>query len=98
MESGLTGSLEALVICDEIIGMVKKVTSSMKIDEGTLALDMIKKVGPGGNFMGEDHTVKNFKNAIWYPSIFSRNRFENWQQEGSKDIFKKASDRLKELL
>ena len=98
IESGLTGSLESLVICDEIIGMVKKNISGIEINEETLALDMIKNVGPGGNFMGEDHTIKNFKKSIWYPSIFSRNRYENWQNEGLKDILQKASDCLKGLL
>ena len=66
--------------------MVKQIISGIEINEETLALEMIKNVGPGGNFMCEDHTVKNFKKSIWYPSIFSRNRYENWQNEGLKDI------------
>ena len=98
MESGLSGSLEALVICNDIIGMVKRIISGFEINEETLALDIINRVDPAGHFTGEEHTLNNFKKAVWYPSIMERNNFEMWQKSGGKDILVRAGDTVRELL
>ena len=97
MESGLTGSLEALVIVDEIIGMVKRVVSGFEITEETLALDLIKNVGPAGHCLAEEHTLAHFR-EMWYPSAFERDRFENWQASGGTDVLQRARQRVAELL
>lgn len=98
MESGLTGSLEAISICDEIIGIVKKTTSGFEISEETLALDTIKRVGPAGHFMEEEETLNRFLSDVWYPSLFERDRFEPWESRGCKDVLQRARERVKELL
>jgi trimethylamine--corrinoid protein Co-methyltransferase len=98
LESGLTGSLESLVVCDEIIGMVKRVISGFKLDEETLALNMIKRVGPAGHFIGEEHTLERYRKDVWYPSLFARNRYESWQAEGGKALIQYAGERVEELL
>jgi trimethylamine--corrinoid protein Co-methyltransferase len=98
LESGLTGSLESLVICDEIIGMVKRVISGFELGKEVLALDMIKRVGPAGHFMGEEHTLERFRKDVWYPSLFARNRYESWQAEGGKDLIQYAGERVEKLL
>ncbi|MHB8072319.1 trimethylamine methyltransferase family protein [Desulfosporosinus fructosivorans] len=36
-----------------------------------LALDVIKEVGPGGHYLTNMHTLRNFK-KVWYLSLFSR--------------------------
>ena len=98
MESGLTGSLEALAICDEIIGIAKKIKSGFEISEETLALDTIKRVGPVGHFMEEEETLNHFLTDVWYPSLFERDRYEQWESKGCKDILQRARDRVKELM
>lgn len=98
MDAGLTGSLESLVICDEIIGMTKRFMSGFEINEQTLALDMIKRIGPAGHFMEEDHTLERFATDVWYPTIFERGRFEQWHAAGAKDVRERARDKVRELL
>ena len=66
--------------------------------EDTLALDVINHVGPAGNFLAEPHTLENFRKDIWYPSVFARDRFDNWKSKGGKDVLQRAIDRVKELL
>lgn len=75
-ESGLTGSLESLVICNEIIGKVKRIISGFEVNKDTLAFDIIKEVGPGGNFLSKDHTLKYFLDEVWYPTVFVRRKTE----------------------
>ncbi|MFA5865051.1 MAG: trimethylamine methyltransferase family protein [Phycisphaerae bacterium] len=97
MESGLTGSPEALLICDEIIGMVKRFISGFEINEDTLALDLIHRVGPAGHFMEEEHTLDHFRESTWHPCLFDRKRFDEWEQNG-KDLRQRCRERAAELL
>ena len=97
-ESGLTGSLEGLVICDEIIGMVKKMVGGLEINDETLARECIRCVGPAGHFVAEDHTRRHFREDVWYPSVFERDRFRNWQKKGCKTLVERARARAMELL
>ena len=98
LESGLTGSLQSLVICDEIVGMIKHFLQGIPVSEDTLALDLINHVGPAGNFLAEPHTLENFRKDIWYPALFNRDRFDNWHAQGSKDALQRATERVKHLL
>ena len=62
-----------LVMGQEILGLVKKFTQGIDVSPDTLALDVIDQVGPGGTFLMEPHTMKNFKNVL-YPKLFQRTK------------------------
>jgi len=68
MESGACTSLQSLVIADEIIGQVKRLVRGIEVNEKTLALDVIAKVGPGGDFMSERHTCDTFHGEWFFPT------------------------------
>ena len=61
MEYGTTSSLDNLVICNDVIGMARRLVRGITGNDDTLALDVIDKVGPGGHFLAEDHTYKYFR-------------------------------------
>jgi trimethylamine--corrinoid protein Co-methyltransferase len=83
LDGGLTGSLSSLVMCDEIIGMVKQIGKGIQVTDETLALDILKEVGPGGEFLSHDHTYDHWKE--WFrPTIIDRSNFEVWSDSGSK--------------
>ena len=98
LEDGLCGSYEILVATDEIIGMVKRYLSGIKVDTNTLALDVIAKVGPGGNFLNEDHTYKNFKNEVFMPKLIDRSVYANWKKNGAKTLETRVNEKVKEIL
>lgn len=64
-------SPELVVLADEIIEGLKHYTQGVKVNEEELALDVIREVGPGGHYLTNVHTLRNFK-KVWYPSLFSR--------------------------
>ncbi len=97
MESGLTGSAEALVICNEMIGMVKRMVRGFEISEETLALDMIQKIGPAGHFMEENHTMENYKRDVWYPNLLDRGRYDDWKRSDT-DLIRAARNQAEKLL
>jgi len=65
------GSPESIVFVDEIIEMTKVAMGGVEINEETLPLDLIEKVGPRGNFISEKHTLRHFR-KFWAPTIFDR--------------------------
>ncbi|MBS3943060.1 MAG: trimethylamine methyltransferase family protein [Dethiobacter sp.] len=97
--SGSCGSLEQLVLGDEIIGMVRRFMRGMVIDDETLALDVVDKVGPGGHFLGEDHTMKHFKSETWFPTLFNRMRYHAWKEEAKgSSMGERIKDKLHAIL
>jgi len=98
LEDGLCGSFEQLVLTNELIGMIKRFISGIKVDKNTLALDIIEKVGPGGNFLSEDHTYRNFKNEMFTPELIDRDVFVNWKKAGSKTLETRVNEKVKLIL
>jgi trimethylamine--corrinoid protein Co-methyltransferase len=62
---------ELVVLADEIIEMLKHYSQGVPVDTDALVMELIEKVGPGGQYLNEPHTMQNFRN-IFYPSLFSR--------------------------
>ena len=98
IESGISTSLLQLVIADEVIGQVRHMVKGVEVNKRTLAVDLIEKVGPGGNYITEEHTYENFKNDWWFPSLFNRSRFDFWQADGKPDLADHARKKLENIL
>ncbi len=96
--AGTTSSMEMLVLCNEIVGMAKQYVKGIDINSETLALDIIEKVGPGGDFLSQEHTLDNFKEHIWHPELLNRQVYENWEGEGGKTLGKRANEMVKDIL
>jgi trimethylamine--corrinoid protein Co-methyltransferase len=97
LESGKCYSLEHLVICHELIGYVKRFMAETRVDAETLALDVIDAVGPHGDFLSTDHTLRHYKED-WYPALFDRNNFENWSAAGAKSLRERARERVEQVV
>jgi len=87
-----------LVIDDEIVGMTKRILRGFEINDDTLGLEALARVGPGGNFLSDDHTLKYFKTEYYKPRIFNRGTREIWQSKGGKDLNENARERAKTIL
>jgi trimethylamine--corrinoid protein Co-methyltransferase len=98
LESGLVGSLDMLVMSDEIISMVKRIVGGVVVDDEHLATEVIDRVGPGGNFLAEDHTLRHFKREFWFPNLLDRSRREAWEQHGSKTLGQRVRERVVDIL
>ena len=92
LDSALMGSLEMLVMTDEIIGMVKRVLRGIRVDDDTVARDVIHKVGPSGHYLTEEHTVRYFRSEHWRPTLMNRSSWTQWVKDGKKSM----GDRIKE--
>jgi trimethylamine---corrinoid protein Co-methyltransferase len=97
LEGGMSSSLESLVYGNEVISYVRHANQPIEVDEDTLALETIGEVGPGGNFLSEEHTVDHMGGA-WIPKLFYRGSIVNWIEEGQHNLFDRANSYAKELL
>ena len=97
LESGLSGSLAQLAICDEIVGWLKYFVAPIEVNEETLMLDLIDEQGPGGSYITNDHTYKHFREH-WYPNIFDRDVYSQWEGGGSKSLGERAAELVEEIL
>ena len=98
MAGGSYGSLEMLVICDEIVAMVKHILRGIAVTDDTLALDVIREAGPGGHFLDREHTLQMFRSEFFFPELFDRKSIAQWQDLGGKRIDEVARERVKNLL
>jgi len=98
LESAITVAYEQYVIDNEIIGMVMRALRGIEVNEDTLALDVIDKVGSGGNFLTEGHTVSHMRSEFFFPKVSDRSKREKWLSEGSKDARERAKGIAKDIL
>jgi trimethylamine--corrinoid protein Co-methyltransferase len=97
LESGLSGSLAQLAICDEMVGWIRACLSDIKVDDETLALDLIDQVGPDGQFIDTDHTTRHYRER-WYPHLIERDNYDRWSSKGNKSLADRAVERVETLL
>ena len=91
LEAGLTTSPEMIVLTAENITMMRHFMQGVTFDAEALALDVIHEVGPGGNFLAQEHTARYFRD-YWQPTLFSRQRMDVWAHSGKKRL----GDRLRD--
>ena len=95
LDFGLAGSLEGIVITDEVIAQNRRLLAGIRVDHETLAADVVATVGPGGHYLGERHTRRHYRSDHWRPTILNRLSHDAWVAEGSADLRDRA--RLKVL-
>jgi len=95
MYHGTVGSMEQTVFCDEIIDMTNTCMGGIEINDDTLPLGLIDRVGPQGVYISEKHTLKHFR-KFWAPTIFDRSASRNENSKNCEDLLKDKTIRLME--
>lgn len=98
MEGGLSASPEKFVMDADQLGVLHKMAAGVSFDENAQALDALREVGPGGHFLGCEHTQNNFKEAFWKSDLLDYKPFETWADEGSRDTIALAAARVDKML
>lgn len=98
MDMGMCCSCDMLVMGDELIGWVRRFTRGIPVDDAAIGLDVIRKVGPGGNYLMQKQTLHHFREEYWRPGLFSRVGREAWSQQGGLDMRDKVHAKVVDLL
>lgn len=74
-------SYEQMIMDCEIFSIIHKMMEGIEVNEETLALDVIRDVGPGGKFLTHEHTLKNMR-KLWLPTLMDRRPYTEWEEKG----------------
>lgn len=97
LESGVTFDYGQLVMDNEFAQMIKHVVNGIPVNEETLAVDIIGKVGPFNQFITEKHTFNHMK-KMSQPSLIDRRVRDKWEKAGSRTMHEKAMDKARDIL
>ena len=98
MEFALTACYEKYVIDNEILGMVMRAVEGIKVNDDTLAFDLIKQVGPGGNFVTAKHTRRFMRGEHYQPTLSDRDSRDEWEAKGGKTTWGRAAERMERII
>jgi trimethylamine--corrinoid protein Co-methyltransferase len=98
IDLGMTLDFGQLVVDNEIAKMVRKVLGGIPVNEETLAVDVIRKVGTGGHFLMEEHTLTYMRNVQSQSNLFDRNTRQTWEAKGAKDLATRATEEARYIL
>jgi trimethylamine--corrinoid protein Co-methyltransferase len=97
LDCATTGSLEFLAFCDEVIGWLRRYFRRLEINEETLALDLIHRIGPDGHFVDTQHTVRHVRED-WVPSLADRFDYRRWSAQGATTLQQRAQRKVREII
>lgn len=98
LENGTTFSPVQLVIDNEIVRYVKRMLNGFEVNQNKLALNVIKEVGIGGNYLTHPHTAGNFREEFWLSDLTERMSWTAWEKEELKGIEEKAKEKTRQII
>jgi len=98
MEQMLLASYEQCVIDNEIIGAALHIARGIEVNRDTLAVKIIKEVGPGGHYLDHEHTLRNFTEVNWFPKLTNRRKWDSWMEAGGRDMRQRANEMARKIL
>jgi len=99
MNQLLTSSFEQAIIDNEIFSAVFRLAEGIQVTPETIALDQIRKAGPGGQFLNQAYTLHNYRREQWQPELTNRLEWQQWQKTtGGKDMRQRANDMAHKVL
>jgi trimethylamine--corrinoid protein Co-methyltransferase len=96
--TNLAVCFEQAVLDNEIVSYLNKFLEGIQVDEETLAVDVIKEVGPSGEFVSTDHTLRHFRDVSWHSDFFHRGPFDAWVAGGRKGPLEMAKEKVREAM
>jgi trimethylamine--corrinoid protein Co-methyltransferase len=97
MDSGLQASLQLMAICADFIGFLRAATAGVTVNDETLALDVIEELGPTGDYLGHDHTMRHFREP-YYSKLADKGVYAQWMQKGGTTMEQRAAGAVDKLL
>ena len=91
-------SLEQAVIDDEIVGIAMRILHGIGVTEASMAVEVIQRVGPGGHYLMDAHTVQFMRSELFRPPLADRQNRAMWEEAGKEDTRARAMARVERLL
>jgi trimethylamine--corrinoid protein Co-methyltransferase len=96
--SYLGGSLAKIVLDAELIAYTRRFLTPIRIDEESLAVQVMADVGPGGTFIAHDHTLAHYRSEFRGSGLFASTNYDQWAASGRRDAVQAAHERALQLI
>ena len=97
LEQGLTSSFESVLFADEIIDMVKYMLRPFEVNDETVPMEAFGRVGPGGHFLMDPHTIEHFRKSFWFPRMMDRTRSGTALSGQDRGMWSRLHDKAAEI-
>ena len=97
LESGITFDYGQLVLDAEFARMIKHVVNGIPVDDESLAVHVIRDVGPFGDFLCHKHTLQRMRSQS-QPALIDRGTRETWERKGAKEVYTKALEKARQII
>jgi len=97
LEGGLTWDYASMIMQNEMAKQLLQCVRGITVNDEEMAMEVIKSVGPGGEFISHEHTFQNFR-KLSAPKLIDRYNREAWMSNGGKDIVQKSYEKSREIL
>ena len=98
LEAGISYSHAQVVMDNDFFRMIKYVLKGIPVNDETLAIDVIKEMGPGADYMMAEHTMKYMRNIGSDPGLIDRNNRASWEEKGGKDMTTLAMEKAEDII
>jgi trimethylamine---corrinoid protein Co-methyltransferase len=85
---------DQMFIDNEIISIVRRMRQGFAVNADTMAVETIGEIGPGGNYLANEHTVSNFRKELWFPRLWDRQTWSVWEENGGLDVAARAAEKV----
>jgi trimethylamine---corrinoid protein Co-methyltransferase len=97
MDAGLQGSLQLIALCNDYLGFLRAATAGVLVNDETLALDVVDELGPTGNYLAHDHTLRHLREP-YYSKLADKRQYEVWKEGGATTMEERAAKQVDEIL
>ncbi len=95
---GMTFSFAQLVMDNEFARMIKHVVRGIPVNDETLAVNVIREIGPFRDFLSHDTTLKYMREVQSQPRLIDRTMREDWEKSGRSDMTQRAEEEARHIL
>jgi trimethylamine--corrinoid protein Co-methyltransferase len=97
MDAGLQYSFQLLVMCNEHLGFLRAATAGVPVDDESLALHVVEELGPTGDYLSHEHTLRNFRRA-YHSKLVDKRPYSQWVEMGGTTMEQRAALKVDHLL
>ena len=91
--------LEMMVADNEILNDVYRLLQGVEVDTEHLALDVIEKAGPMGNYLAQPHTMEHIrKGELRISDFWDKRTGEKATRDGARSLHEEAKSRVRKIL
>ncbi|ATW28835.1 trimethylamine methyltransferase [Candidatus Formimonas warabiya] len=98
LELGITFDFAQFVMDNEIFKMIRKAVGGIRVTDADMAVDIIKEIGPGGEFISHAHTFENFRKEQSQSRLIDRTMRDTWLLSGGRDLTERAYEEANHIL